>query len=688
MPPPVRLGLTPTTAAEAAPAAPVQGIDLAALLQPSPEEQALRAQLGGPGAGPALAQVGGGAPAGPFGLAPTPEESAAFIRGVRGEPTLEEQIFGAQVGQAPPPTPGRAGVVGMLQRPRPSAEAPVESRLLREREEGRQAAEAAQIREIFDVAPNAPAALPGEAFVDAQGNTVFVGGEGAPPQPGELGAPPRERPRRPAAPVEPPPPLTEEQLNEQLLDVLEAPREGPLVPFDVRAVTAGEQQLINLADRERFERAKSDAAAVRAADTRDREALIEEQEAALAGRRQAALDSARRRFERALEVAAQQRIEPERFFRSRGLLGQIGAAIAMAMGSVGQALGGGPNQAARIIEAAVNRDVEAQRINLTSAREGAEAQRGVLQLMRQEFEDQEAALEASRAAMLREAARRAEIEGAQATSEDQRLRAIETRTALQAAADEAEATATRREALSQLEFRRNIAETVGSEAEARQELAAAERAEQRLRARPGPGRVSQERLAIFDRLRARGVEETRAQQLAGIPAIPDVPGGPAEEVDPDDLRRFGDRMRLFVTADASLRELESAVATAGEDLPGVGLVAGQLPDLLVGVSGRRLRRRMAAVVGEVLHANAGTAVTEQEAERLTRALGLVQGATETEIREGLEELRRRHGAGVGTVQASFGGVEGPVVRAFERAGGFSGLRSDVARGAPSLRRRP
>src|SRR5690606_18322228 len=229
------------------------------------------------------------------------------------------------------------------------------------------------------------------------------------------------------------------------------------------------------------------------------------------------------------------------------------------------------------------------RMNIANAREAAEGQRGVYQLMRQEYDDENAALDATRAAMLTEAARRAEIEGAQAQSEDARLRANELRTRLEAEARQAQEQASMREALALLEARRALAETVKLEGDARTSLANATRAERRAMggggtARPRP--ITQQQMETFNQLRNSGFAPAEAATRAGIDPSAVPAGGNFSTVSDQEAGNLA-------ALQSSLRRIEELMPADGEDVPGFGRFAGNLPDFLVTEEGVELREEFA-----------------------------------------------------------------------------------------------
>lgn len=608
---------------------------LAALLEQADAAQAAASQMGGSGASAPIADASTLA----LLQRPAPAEEVATLPAFLGAPVAQPAAPIAApvqptqpsplalfqpvspgdipVPAAPPPrpmgAPARRRVLGLLQRPVTPEEAAAGARI----------AEATPLP-----APPPPVTLP-----TGPADTADLTGNAPPQRPRSTGGP-----RRGVRSVfrAPPPPPTEEQINEQLIAELTArpADDAPLVPADFRGESPLEVQERQIEERAQLERQTADQAAIRAADLADQEAALSEQRARVQEQRQAALTGARQRYEGALERAASMQIEPERFFRSRGLLGQVGAAIAMAVGSFAEAATGAPNRAAQIIDGAITRDIEAQRLNISNAREAAEGQRGVYQLMRQEYEDENAALDATRAAMLTEAARRAEIEGSQAQSEDARLRANELRTRLEAEARAAQEQATMREALRLLEARRALAETVKLEGDARTSLANATRAERRAMGGGGPRRpatITQQQMETFNQLRNSGIEPADAAARAGIdPAA--VPAGGANFSTASDQEAAN-----LAALQSSLRRIEELMPADGEDVPGFGRFAGNLPDLLVTEQGVELREEFANANDLMGRLRSGGAIGREENETFT---AIMQGTTDESARRGVVRLQR------------------------------------------------
>lgn len=152
------------------------------------------------------------------------------------------------------------------------------------------------------------------------------------------------------------------------------------------------------------------------------QALAEEAEA-----RNRQMQAAISSFQEASQRVAEQRVDPQQFFGGFG--GRAGAAIAVALGTIGSALGGGPNAALGIINQAIDRNIRSQEFNIQNERAGVAAQGQALNMMRQAFSDEAAANQATRALHLQAMTTR--LDGMmQGLSGDQLLRAQTLRNAL------------------------------------------------------------------------------------------------------------------------------------------------------------------------------------------------------------------------------------------------------------------
>ena len=120
-------------------------------------------------------------------------------------------------------------------------------------------------------------------------------------------------------------------------------------------------------------------------------------------RAQEALEGMRRQRDRVtadveglIRTAGSTRIDPARFFHSRGAAASFGAALSVAAGAVASTLVGGENAALQIIERAIDRDVRAQEFDAENQRATAQAGLGLLDRIRGAMRDDLAAAETLR----------------------------------------------------------------------------------------------------------------------------------------------------------------------------------------------------------------------------------------------------------------------------------------------------
>lgn len=152
--------------------------------------------------------------------------------------------------------------------------------------------------------------------------------------------------------------------------------------------------------------------------------LLQDREEISAIARQAAMEQ-RRGLEtlNSLNQSVMSRsINPERFFSSRGGSARFSAAASVALGTLAQSLSPGmQNSALSIIDNAIERDIEAQVVNLRNANLGIDRQRGLLSDLRTTFGDELQARQALRSMYLTEAQRRISALTAQASSDKEVL---------------------------------------------------------------------------------------------------------------------------------------------------------------------------------------------------------------------------------------------------------------------------
>ena len=102
--------------------------------------------------------------------------------------------------------------------------------------------------------------------------------------------------------------------------------------------------------------------------------------------------------------AAGDKVVPNRLMANMDTGQKLQAGLFMALSAYGSALSGQESQALKIINNAINQDIDAQKFNienkLRGARMGVEANQYLVSQMRQKFQDDESAVLATRAAML------------------------------------------------------------------------------------------------------------------------------------------------------------------------------------------------------------------------------------------------------------------------------------------------
>jgi hypothetical protein len=136
------------------------------------------------------------------------------------------------------------------------------------------------------------------------------------------------------------------------------------------------------------------------------------------------------RLDEMMGQVAQQRIDPEGFFGGDGgFARRLGATLAVALGSLGSSLTGGPNQALGIINASIERNINAQESNLQHGRASVAAGQQALAQMQNLYQDMDAARAATRALHLQAAVNRLDAQMA-TLGPDQLARAQELRNAL------------------------------------------------------------------------------------------------------------------------------------------------------------------------------------------------------------------------------------------------------------------
>lgn len=432
------------------------------------------------------------------------------------------------------------------------------------------------------------------------------------------------RPRRVAAPAAPPVPP-----GEAMVDLMaDRPRDAaPL--FEERAATGLDRDLALNERRRVLEARRAEAAAAGYADERDALAGAEAARAENEATRRDAMGAARQRYRSAIDRANALTLDPEGWYHDRGVIGTLGAAIAIGLGSLGSSITGGENSALQIITSSIDRDLEAQRQAIDSAYRGADAEAGILDMLSQEFDSRGAAASAARAAMLEDVARRVAIQGEALAGTEAGIRAEELRLELMRQAAESARAAEAAAFDDELARRRALAETVSAEATAMRDAR---------RAAGGGGRSyttpTDALLSTANRLIDSGNSPEEAAAATGLDPALIGGSGRFAETSTGDSAAASSRLSTAVGA------VERIIAENPDDVPGVGLFDGPIAGLTP--RGRAMRQRLDALVNMYGRVHSGGAITADEQE-LFRSILFGHG-TEDELRTGLSIIRGEIGS--------------------------------------------
>ena len=120
------------------------------------------------------------------------------------------------------------------------------------------------------------------------------------------------------------------------------------------------------------------------------EQLLAEQQQKEA-QRQTQIKEQEQKAQQALDEFGQAKIDPNNFWKTKSTGDKIIAGIAVALGALAQGLSKGAinsNGALDIINGAIDKDIEAQKMDILGKREKAEGQKGILAQMRERFDDE------------------------------------------------------------------------------------------------------------------------------------------------------------------------------------------------------------------------------------------------------------------------------------------------------------
>jgi hypothetical protein len=137
---------------------------------------------------------------------------------------------------------------------------------------------------------------------------------------------------------------------------------------------------------------------------------LAEAEAVRENAAQASLDKMRADYTRSIEDLRNSSIDSGRFLANQDTAGKIAAAVAIGLGAVGAAMSGGrDNEALKIVNAAIDRDIQAQQADFDSKKAVAGAKQNLFGMYMQQLGDARAAGIAAKTALLEKYNQKLEI---------------------------------------------------------------------------------------------------------------------------------------------------------------------------------------------------------------------------------------------------------------------------------------
>jgi hypothetical protein len=116
--------------------------------------------------------------------------------------------------------------------------------------------------------------------------------------------------------------------------------------------------------------------------------------------RQQDVDAQLREYTLLADDLKKSEVDPKKYWKDQGAFGQILGALSIGLGAYAQGRGAGPNGALQIINAAIDRDVAAQRDEIAKKKGLVDAKSNLLQMMRQKFGDDRMAEAATRSYLM------------------------------------------------------------------------------------------------------------------------------------------------------------------------------------------------------------------------------------------------------------------------------------------------
>lgn len=146
-----------------------------------------------------------------------------------------------------------------------------------------------------------------------------------------------------------------------------------------------------------------------------------------------------------------------------------------------------------------------------------------------------------------------------------------------------------------------------------------------------------------------------ASQAAAMERARIMAGEKRAEKTAVDVERDVENLSKRLEGAPAMRQDLSTLTQAAkqEDIPGVGPIAGWLPDWMVSADGKKVRQAMRGVVRSTIHETSGTAASEGEVERIMGELGFKEGGGEDAWRMGLEGVAEKTKALLRTKEAGY-----------------------------------
>lgn len=227
-----------------------------------------------------------------------------------------------------------------------------------------------------DWATTAPATTPDKG----QRKLTFVADEAAPQKRAES-------PQAPAPAASTPPPAGVGRIS--------TPRQDPAIQGRIDAGVDQQKTALGEQGRLAVETSEKQGAAIEAGMVEA--AKVDAQQQKMAADYQVARASQQQKFDRLTQQYADTQIDPGRYWANRGGSEKVLAAIGLALGSFSP---DGINRSVAIINNAIDRDIDAQKANLSKKGAAVQQQGQLLGIMRENFGDDASALSATRASKL------------------------------------------------------------------------------------------------------------------------------------------------------------------------------------------------------------------------------------------------------------------------------------------------